>query len=185
MNVITILVVSVAVVAALTVLNLLVCFAVIRRLRAVEEAQPGGAADAMPAPGTVVSALAVTTTDGVAVGPEELAGEEAFVGVLSVGCPACETFAGEVGRGARSLPDGAVLLVAVSSEADARPIVDKLRTHASVAVVADDGPELAAFGGIDAFPTFMRLEHGVVVAADFRADRVLRTFSPRLAGARP
>ena len=168
---IAVLTASVVVLAVLTVLNLTLCLAVVRRLRATEDsAAVATLSDDMPAPGTVVTGPALTTTTGDPVG---LTHEEDFVGVLSVGCPSCETFAAEVGRGRRSLPEHALLIVTGD---DPAPMVERLGTRARVVVATDDGPELAAFGGISAFPTFMRLERGVVVASHFRADAILRTF---------
>jgi hypothetical protein len=175
---------SVVVLTALTVLNLVLCLAVIRRLRAAEEsAASASLSEGMPAPGTVVSGLTATTTNGVVIGPDDLAHEENFVGVLSVGCPSCETFAAEVDRGRRSLPEHALLIIAAGAGDDPGQMAVRLSSRARVIVTADDGPELSAFGGISTFPTFMRLERGVVVASHFRADAVLRTFRSPLTGA--
>jgi hypothetical protein len=172
---------GVVVLAVLTVLNLTLCLAVIRRLRAAEEsAVTTSLTDDMPAPGTVVTGLTATTTTGDVIGPDDLAHEETFVGVLSVGCPSCETFAADLEGGHRSLPENAVLIVTGDNP---EPMVERVGARARVIVAADDGPELDAFGGISAFPTFMRLERGVVVAAHFRADAVLRTFRAPLTGA--
>jgi hypothetical protein len=185
MEMIATLTASVMVLAVLTVLNLILCLAVIRRMRATEEsAAVASLSGDMPAPGTVVTGLAATTTAGDLIGPDDLAHEETFVAVLSVGCPSCETFVAELGRRRRSLPEHALLIVTAGAGQDAGPMAGRLSSRAPVIIAGDDDPVLDAFGGISTFPTFMRLERGVVVASHFRADAVLRTFRSSVTGAR-
>ena len=183
MNVIVTLGASVVALAVLTVINLLLCLAVVRRLRAVEESIRASGPPDTPAPGTVISGFTATTTSGAVLSSEDLGRNESFVGVLSVGCPACEEFAAELNRGIRSLPEHAVLFVAAGADVDPGPMVRQLGTRAAVVVTAEDGPELSAFGRITAFPTFMRIERGVVAASHVRADAILGTFPAPLTGA--
>ncbi|WP_127497852.1 hypothetical protein [Actinoplanes solisilvae] len=175
---------AVVALAVLTVFNLLICFAVIRRLRAVEESSGREQyADDLPRPGTAVTGFSAVTSDGIVLGTTDLAHDEDFVGVVSVGCPACEAFADGLSERADRLPERALLIVTAGEGDDPASMVERLRPYASVVVTADDGPELAAFGEITAFPTFMRLERGVVVASHVKADAILRTFPASRAGA--
>lgn len=165
---------AIVLIGTMTVLNLLLSFAIIRRLRAAEAAAiwtPRG--EDMPEPGTRVGAFSVTTVDGARLTERDLADSDGLVGIVQAGCAPCGSFLERVERGEIRLPREAVLFVARSDLADHEPYVRRLRTHAQVVVTSVDSPELRAFGPVPAFPTFLRLTNGVIAAADHRVERVL------------
>jgi hypothetical protein len=166
---------AVAVIGTFTVLNLLLCFAIIRRLRAAEAAAIWTPREEdMPEPGTIVGPLSVTTVDGDRLTEHDLDGEDVLVGIVQAGCAPCGAFVDRVERGTVRLPLGAVLFVARSEVADPEPYVRRLRTHARVVITSVESPELRAFGSVPGFPTFLRLRDGAIAAADHRVERVLR-----------
>jgi hypothetical protein len=164
---------AVAIVGAVAVLNLLLTFGVIRRLREHTEllADGGGAARGLPTMtgvGESVAPFTATAVDGSLVSLDRFAGPT-LVGVFGVGCQTCEEKLPIFVKHAAGFPGGprsVLALVSASGEAEAAPYVDAL---ADVAVVVREeghhGPVATAMG-ISGYPAFAIVEaSGLVVAS--------------------
>jgi hypothetical protein len=166
----------IAVLAGVTSLNLLLTLALVRRLRGIESGAGSAATPALPEPGLAVGDFAETTAGGEPLTQASL-GEDALVAFLSPECGPCRTAASWLLANRDRLPPAAfALLAADSGDPRAQAFAAKLATAAAVAFVEVSGPASEAFGGIQEFPTLIRVEHGIITAAEHEADgRLLAT----------
>jgi thiol-disulfide isomerase/thioredoxin len=186
-----VLTVGVIIAVALTILNLLVSFAIIRRLRGVESrggdhAHQGDAlTDDLPAVGTRVGAFSVPTVDGDQLDDQTLAGEPVLAAFLSPTCSPCKDLVAALA--ARPDPDLARTILFVDGDEDAKEFAESLRVHGRVALVDSQGPVGVAFGGVEMFPIVLTVERGVITAADIRlpASKVRRSPEPVFAADSP
>ncbi len=180
---------AVIVAIVLTVLNLLVSFAIIRRLRDIESrggGHPGhgdALADDLPAVGTRVGSFSVPTIDGDQLDEQVLQGREpVLVSFLSPTCGPCKDLVAALA--ARPDPDPArtILFVDGGDEA-AKEFAESLRPHGWVALIDSEGPVGSAFGGVEMFPIVLTVERGVITAADIRlsGSKARRSPEPALA----
>ncbi|WP_406208087.1 hypothetical protein OH807_36110 [Kitasatospora sp. NBC_01560] len=146
--------------------NLVLTFAIIRRLRALEEGGTGGAPDALPAVGTAVAEFAAVTTSGVEVTAADVAVGEAFAGFVMVGCTPCGTLIDSLAGGAvTGADDPLFFVVGDPDDPETRRMSALLGPVGRVAVVAEKSAATAAFGQVSAFPTLLRIKDGVIAAA--------------------
>jgi hypothetical protein len=168
---IAILAAAVTALAALTLLNLMLVLAVVRRLRQQATA-PAGQPE-LPAVGTRVGRFRTTSVDGLGLDELALSGARTLVAFVSPGCSPCGALADTL----VSEPAGDVswLLFVTGSDDDeaTAAMATRLAAVGQVAVVTESGPESAAFGGVSGFPTVLRIERGVIAAAGFRLSDVL------------
>ncbi|MFE5332024.1 TlpA family protein disulfide reductase [Embleya sp. NPDC056575] len=168
------LIAAVVVLTVLCLLNLLLTFGIVRKLRAQRDhSRPGPAALVLPVGSTAPNFSAVTTT-GETITREGL-GETLF-GFFSPNCPACterlprfvEAARRESGR--RAL---AVLAVLHGDDAATRAQAAALRDVARVVVEASpDGPLGTAFA-ITGYPAFGLIDaHGTVTATGLDPERL-------------
>lgn len=179
-----VLTVGVIIAIALTVLNLLMSFAIIRRLRDLESRGGGHAhhdgdlADDLPAAGTRIGAFSVPTVDGDQLDEQALAGEPVLVAFLSATCGPCKDLLPALA--ARPDPDRARTILFVSDDGDeaAKEFAESLRVHGRVALADSQGPVGTAFGGVEMFPIVLTVEQGVITAADIRLSAPKARRSP-------
>jgi thiol-disulfide isomerase/thioredoxin len=166
------------VVGLLCLLDLVLTFGVIRRLREHGELIARSLSTAPPvvavrAPGESVAPFATTTVDGEPLSRDALP-ERSLVGFFSPGCAACAESLPAFRRYAEEFPGGreAVLAVVVGSAEETAAQRRELGDVARVVVEAVDGPVGAALG-VQAFPAFAVLDGaGRVVASGLRLDDV-------------
>jgi hypothetical protein len=162
---------AVAIVGAVAVLNLLLTFGVIRRLREHSDLLAGGAgasrgAPTMTAVGESIAPFTATAVDGSLVSLDRFAGLT-LVGAFAPGCEACEERLPVFVKHASSFPGGrqsVLALVVASDDVGAAPYVDAL---ADIAVVVQEdrhGPVSAALG-VTGYPTFALVDAGGVIRA--------------------
>ena len=159
---------AVAALSVVTVFNTLLCFAVIRRLRA---AAPVAAAPPNldgPAVGAVVGGFATVTTDGLPLTSADTA--DAVVLFLSPGCGPCRDVAAAL-TGPLDAPV-VVFVLGDGADPDAVRFADRLEPYARVAFVEDGDPVTAAFGGIGGYPTLLRVRDSIVVGNGSALDEV-------------
>jgi len=172
----TFLIALVAVIGIVTVLNLLLLFGVIRRLKEHDQAIariPFGAdapAASMLAPGSEVGEFIAVSTDGVQVTKTALTGAT-MVGFFSVSCAPCVENAPKFAEHAAGLPggkDSVLAIVVADGDDDPFEMVDILSNGVRVVVEGYDGPMATAFG-VTAFPTYAVVASGRVTttALDF------------------
>ena len=166
--------VAVVVIGAMCLLNLVLTFGVIRRLRehtellnqrvAERDAAPG---PIMLEPGATVGDFSVTTIDGVAVSRADLTGHR-LVGFFSPTCSACAENMPKYVAHAQTHPGGreAVLSVVVGSEAETAEMTRQLEGVSTVVRDEEQGEISRAFA-IDGYPAYGILDGDKVVASDF------------------
>lgn len=164
----------VVVVGIVGVLNLLLLFGVIRRLKEHDESIakiPYGAlqsppADSMRAPGSEVDEFTAVSTDNVAVGKESLT-TETLVGFFSASCAPCIENAPKFAARAAGVPggkDSVLAIVVAEGDDDPSEMVGVLGAGARVVVEDYAGPIAAAFG-VTAFPTYAVVAAGKITAS--------------------
>jgi hypothetical protein len=155
-----------ALVGALTLLtgfNLLLLFAVLRRLREIEDRGAPAPAEVAPAAGIRVRPWSVTLTDGAAMSDVDL-GPDAVVLFLTPGCGPCGRLVRQVADDPAAL-GGAALAVVVGDAPGDRTYADVLPQNLPLAYADEGAPIVAAFGGVDAFPTVVVVRDGIVRAS--------------------
>ena len=162
------LIAAVVIVGVLCVLNLLLVYGVIRRLREHSEllAQgPPAVPDLMARPGAVVGAFTATTVDGDEVVADDL-GPGTLVGFFSPSCPACAHQLPKFLDAASAHPGGQdrVLAVVIGGREDAAEQVAALSARARV-VVAPPGAEIENAFEVKGYPAFALLGEDRVVTA--------------------
>jgi len=160
------LVAAVLFVGLLCLVDLLMTFGVIRRLRehgaALAGVSGGGVAEPLLGVGETVGDFAAVSVDGEPV-LRAFVDRETIVGFLSPGCPPCERRLPEFVAAARAAGRDRVLAVLTdTTEADAAPMLTALGPVARVVVEAEDGALTKAFG-VTAFPAFCRIDAGHTV----------------------
>jgi hypothetical protein len=158
-----------ALVGLIGVLNLLLLFGVIRRLKEHDQALaklPYGAtlsrpADSMRAPGSEVDDFTAVDTGGKTLTKEALTAET-LVGFFSASCAPCiesaPKFAGHAAGKASVLA-----IVVADDDDDPSELIAVLGASARVVVEGYDGPIAAAFG-VTAFPTYANIAAGTITA---------------------
>lgn len=167
----TFLTAAVVVVGIVCVLNLLLLFGVIRRLRehdqAIAKFPHGGMAQAgsMRAPGSEVDEFTAVSTDDVPVTREALTAET-MVGFFSVSCAPCIENAPKFAEFAAGVPggkDSVLAIVVADDDDDPSEMVGVLGDGARVVVEGYDGPIATAFG-VTAFPAYGVVASGTITA---------------------
>lgn len=155
----------------LTGANLLLLFAVLRRLREVEQRTSRSApASTVPAPGTRVGDWHVVLADGTSLSAAEV-GPDVTALFLSPGCRPCTELVAELADHPDRVPAGAVAFVAGDADDPAaRQYRTRLPGHIRVAYVENAGGVVEAFGGIAAFPAVITVRDGHVVASGHALD---------------
>lgn len=168
--------------AILTFGNLLLCFAVIRRLRSLQELVVPTAY--VPEVGTVIEPFEIETTTGANLASGSFAVGPVLLAVLSTTCGICHTVAKELGS-LTGLAAAPVVLVVGDPQADNSELLDLLGGIDQVAVLRGDHPAIEAIGGIRSFPTVLAVRGGKIVSADTSLEKVLPSLKePAKAGVR-
>jgi hypothetical protein len=156
-----------ALVGALTLLtgfNLVLLFAVVRRLREIETRGAPAAAETKPATGTRIGPWTATLTDGTTMTDADL-GPDAVVLFLTSGCGPCARLVGQVADDPAVLGGVPALAVVVGDVPGARTYADVLPENLPLAYAEQDDPIVTTFAGVDAFPTVVVVRGGVVRAS--------------------
>ena len=168
------LIAAVVLVGALGLLNLVLSFGIIRRLR--EQAAIGHhdpAPDAGEKPWMAlqqqqVRPFAVETADGVRIDRDALP-DRLLVAFLSATCDACAQRLPRFREVAGRLPRSQVLAIAVGPLEETVALRTELAEFAQVAAEEDLGPVAAAFS-VEGYPAFLMLDSaGVVLASGWDA----------------
>ncbi|MFI5960141.1 TlpA family protein disulfide reductase [Cryptosporangium sp. NPDC051539] len=144
----------------LTLLNLLLLFGVIRRLREQQVPPPGGVPGPAALPvGTLVEAFATTDVAGHPLRRDDLP-HGAVIAFFSPGCTPCEALLPKFIAHAERLPDGrrSAVAVVVGASADAAGYVAELSSAARVVVEDDSGGVLTRAFGVTGYPTVFQLD---------------------------
>ncbi len=166
----------VVILAIITLGNLVLLFAVIRRLRHVQDLVVPPAL--VPDVGTSVGSFAATTLAGASLTKDDLADGPVLVAVLSTTCPACRALAGDLVTltGPQAAP---VVFVVSDPQHDNPELVSALSGLERVALVTREHPALVALGGITAFPTLLVVREGQVTGSGTSLNKVLPALQER------
>jgi peroxiredoxin len=180
---VTYLVPAVALVGVLCLVNLLLTFGVIRRLRQQAKSHvhdhTGSSDDDSGAyqlaRGTPAPDFSATATSGDGVSLADLTGSRSLIAFLASECEPCRTVLPELVALARSVPGGPaqVLAVVVGNNASVDTFVDALEGVSRVVVEPGIGEISTAFG-VRAFPTFYMVdERGVIQSGSSTLRRLI------------
>lgn len=156
---------AVAIVAVISLLNLLLIFGVIRRLRDHTERWSQlshGPGEPILRAGSRIGKFTAIATDGDSISSDVLVGRT-LVGFFSPGCGPCDSLLPRFVEYALSMPGGRrqVLAVIAGDVEGAAEKIDALRPYARVVVEAHDGAVMTAFG-VHAYPVVCIVEDGTV-----------------------
>jgi len=169
------------VVGVVAAADLLLTFAVIRRLAALEArggpARPGDGQS--PAVGHRIGAFSVNLISGGTFGLADLSGQEAEAIVVFV-MPSCEPCKAALAD-LSSLPGPLrwplyVLIAGAQPGDELTALIDDLPAGTQVALIATMDDTTDAFG-IDGFPTALGIEDGIVRANELKVSRLLELAS--------
>jgi hypothetical protein len=168
----TLLIVSCVVVGVIGILNMVLTFGLVSRIRLLQEVvQEGVFRDPdLPQPGQAVGDFSITTAQGTSLSQRDLEGE-ALVGFFTSGCKPCRSLRAELERTPPSLPFIA-FVDGDDDDPEVDEIVSSLSRFARVAIVHADDAVTRAFKPTG-FPTLIRTENGLVAAAGHRLNHVL------------
>lgn len=147
--------------------NLLLTTAVIRRLRMSAADQRTRSPD-LPSLGTVVLPFSASVIGGGRVSLKDVTLQATIVIFLSPDCPAC----GAISARLREARPTDVMLVFVAGDSDPTAALELAKVLSPVvpAAVIHGADVLHAFGGVDAFPTTLRIDSGIITAAGHRLE---------------
>lgn len=162
---------AVILIGVLCLLNLLLTFGVIRRLRDHTETLSNlmqysveiGVATDIPVVGTAVGEFTASTVDGAPVSADSLTGTTAVV-FLSSECTACRAQLPSLAAWAGERDRERVLVVIATAASEGADLVASLTNVARVVRDPADGPVCKAFG-VSAFPAACVVADGQVIAA--------------------
>lgn len=161
--------------AVLTLINLALLFAVIRKLRGMDHGAVA-VADQLPTVGQPVGAFDVPALDGSTLTDADIAGlddADALVACVMTGCEPCAKFVESLQDGSPAGFNRTFFFISGDPRSDATAaLVAELSGLGRVAMMAPDGPVGAALGGVGGFPTVLRVSDGAVAAAGRKLDDV-------------
>jgi hypothetical protein len=169
-----------AMLAVLTILNLLFLLAVIRRMRGYEAGgQHSAPTPALPATGLDIAAFHAADLTGTAVTRDDL-NDVDLVAFVMPACKPCHTLTTGMRTDPRIDASRTLLLVAgIGQRAD--ELAASVSDLGRVAMLGIDGDVEAAFGGITGFPTLVRVAGGRITTAGRTIDEIARPLT-RTAG---
>lgn len=150
--------------ALLTGFNLVLLFAVLRRLGGIENRGAPAPAEIKPAAGTRVGPWSAELITGDAMTDATL-GPDAVVLFFTPGCAPCAGLVRRIADEPGVLGGGPALAVVVGDLPGARTYADALAPNLPLAYVEEHDPVVTAFGGVDAFPTVVLVRGGVVLSS--------------------
>ncbi len=169
------LIAAVVVVGVLCLLNLLLMYGVIRRLREHTKLlaqRPAGMPDIIAGAGSTVGTFTASTVDGDSLNVDDLA-TGTMVGFFSPGCSACVEQLPRFVDAAAAHPGGQdrVLAVVIGSEDGATEYVSSLSPKARV-VVEPHGSEIEKAFAVRGYPGFALVGAGGVVTVSGDLEKV-------------
>lgn len=163
----------IALLAVLLVVNLLLTFALIRRVAELDPSRGPGAT--VPSVGTAVGAFAAVTVDGDSFGLDDLRSADLAVLFMMTGCEPCHELLTDLST--RQIMDTGPIFAFIGHHGD--PADEAVMAYRSAlpagircAVTSPTG-EIAQAFGVRAFPTALRIEHSVITVAGRSLDAVL------------
>ena len=169
-----ILIAVVVVVGVVAGADLLLSFAVIRRLAALQERiKEGGGSGISPAVGHKVGDFQVELLTGGAFTLADLMGASPMVVFLTTTCEPCQAAIAELHAMPTPLPIPLYVLISGSdADSDVLRVAAQMPEGARIAEISGSDGVMRAFG-VDGFPTMLGIEDGIVRASDYRVSSLL------------
>lgn len=161
-----------AVIGAVVLVDLLLSFALVRRMRVLQE-RVGGASLGLPSEGMRPAHFQLRDLTGELVSDEDLTHGSAVAAFVSPGCEPCERVIGELQRLTVEVPTFAFVNAPATEVHAAKELAESLRHLTRVALIDSESPAVRAFA-VAGYPTLIAIRDGVVVAAAMKLDPVLR-----------
>jgi hypothetical protein len=164
-----------AILALATAANLMLLFAVTRRLRMLETrtGPPGSESFALPGPGTHVAPFRVTDIAGVPADESDLAGGPYLVAFVMTGCDPCHAVLTSLRADRRFDPARTLIFVAGEpGTPHTQQVLDLADGLGRAAVIEHGGAVTSAFGNIDGFPALMAVRDRRVLSSGRSLDDV-------------
>ena len=154
--------VVVAILVPITVLNLVLLLAVIRRLRQSETTSAGRP---LPASGASIGSFMAVTVDDSVVTDADVA--DMYVACVMPNCAPCKAQIAEL-RSKQLVPAERVVFFVFGGPGDESTLelATSLTDLGRVAIADPDGEMAAALGGVDSYPTLLKTAGGRIVAAE-------------------
>jgi hypothetical protein len=149
----------------LTALNLMLCLAIIRRLKTPGQHEHDQLPDLLE-PGAVVGDFTAHTLDGSPVSTKSLDGPTLVAFVMS-GCEPCATVVAEL-RGREQREKTVFFVLDNGPDSDALTYAASLLDLGDVVLSAPESPVERAFGGMSGYPALFRVNGGKVTSASRR-----------------
>ena len=164
-----------AVVTALSVglaINFLLTLAVLRRLR-IQASESRPRADVgLPEVGVAAPEFAIETIEGQQIDSGSYENGAFILGFFAQDCQACERVKAEIDRTPPKDPFVALVRAPLPHQAKGGRLVEDLVDAGASVAVFDPSDNLMERFSIQLFPTLLRIEHGVIVAAGLRLKDV-------------
>lgn len=157
-----VLVAAVVLLTVVTAVHLLLTFALIRRVRELQENGVKAAAkdDSTPRKGMPVGDFSTELLDGRTFASADLADSDVLVGFFAAGCSPCKPVVADLV--ANPPAERFVAFVDANEDEEGTALIAKLQSVAEVAILSWDSPVSGAFSQ-QGFPTLVRVSNGVVV----------------------
>lgn len=164
--------------------DFLLSLAVIRRLRVQAAQRAEEAGIDVPATGHRVPELELETIAGDQIDHEFYGGRSVVLGFFSPDCPACERLKSDLQREPLSQPLLAFVRLPSQGQRENPALIEGLQNAGAQIVRYRQGDAVAEGFAVRAFPTLLRVEDGVTVAAGFRRRDIETPPSGSLLGRR-
>jgi hypothetical protein len=166
-----ILIAVVALVGVIACADLLISFALIRRVAALQAQGPGVSG---PAVGREVGQFRVPLLDGGEFSREQLAAPRVLAVFLTTSCEPCRQAITELSAmgGPLPWPLYVVIIRTDADDDDALDVAAGMPAGSRVGVITAAEAPLEAFG-IDGYPTVLTVEDGIIRASGFRVAALL------------
>lgn len=172
-----ILIAVVVVVGIVAGADLLLSFAVIRRLSALQARMQGGGSGTSPAVGHKIGDFEVELLTGGVFTLADLMGEASIVIFLTTTCEPCQAAIAELRALPTPLSFPMYVLINGTDQDDDTAVLNvaaDMPQGTRVAEISASHPVMQAFG-IDGFPSVLGVEDGIVRESDTRVSHVLET----------
>ncbi len=161
----------VAVIGAVAVADLLLSFAVIRRLATLHAG--GAVSGGEPEPGHVIGEFHVSLLTGGELTRERLRDEPSTVVFVSPSCEPCRRAIAELKELPVPLSRTLYVLIAGSAQdEDVLAVAAQMPAGTHIGTIPLDGAIMKAFGA-DGYPTIVNVADGIVLSAGFRVSELL------------
>jgi thiol-disulfide isomerase/thioredoxin len=168
---------AVCLTAAGAIFNLALTLGLARRLRlaALPDAAAGGASPPLPGfpmAGVPVSSFSAQTRSGVELSEADVSDGPMFVGFFSVGCEPCAALKRELLASDSPPQPFVAFIIGADDDPTTATLASELSSVAREVAVIDHGSSPVKAMQVEAYPTLLRLDGGVVQSSGWTMDAI-------------